>query len=92
MRVRVNWLARLATVLSLLLVTPGALAVTLAEALAAAVQLQPGAEGAAQAAQAKSLFAADPSLNLQHFNDGIGSDDGAREWEAGMAALGVVPE
>ncbi len=88
MRVRVNWLARPATVLSLLLVTPGALA----EALAAAVQLQPGAEGAAQAAQAKSLFAADPSLNLQHFNDGIGSDDGAREWEAGMAALGVVPE
>lgn len=78
----------------LLAAMPAAHALTLADAVAAAVELQPGAElqaaraaeGQAIAAQAHSLFAADPALGVQHYNDGIGSSDGGREWEAGLSA------
>lgn len=83
----------------LLGIAPAARALTLAEAIAAAAELQPGAElqsaraaeGGALAAQASSLFAADPALKLQHYNDGVGSGDGAREWEVGMAAPVWLP-
>jgi outer membrane protein TolC len=73
---------------------PPAFALTLAEAVAAAAALQPGAEleparaaeGAALTVQAGSLFAGDPSLILQHYNDGVGSGDAAREWDTGLVA------
>lgn len=76
-----------------------AAAVTLADAIDAAAALDPGAplsaalgeEGRALAAQSDSLFAADPRLSVQHFNDAPLSDDGAREWEAGIAAPVWLP-
>lgn len=69
-------------------------AVTLAEAIDAAVMKQPGAdladaqlgESRAIAEQASSLFARDPEFALEHFNDGVGSGDGVREWDAGVQA------
>lgn len=69
-------------------------AVTLAEAVDATVLKQPGGEIAdarlsesrAITHQASSLFARDPKFVLEHYNDGLGSSDGAREWNAGMQA------
>jgi cobalt-zinc-cadmium efflux system outer membrane protein len=83
----------------LLLMTPAAAALTLAEAVQAAIALQPGAElsGArdgesrAIARQASGLFAADPAIGVQHINDGVGSGDGAREWETGLQAPVWLP-
>lgn len=83
-----------ALLLLLLVATPAVHALTLAEAVAAALERQPGAEleaaraaeGTALATQADSLFAGDPALDVQHYNDGVGSGDGAREWEAGLVA------
>lgn len=83
-----------ALLLAALLPAGAVRALTLAEAVAAAAERQPGAElesaraaeGAALATQADSLFAGDPALDVQHYNDGIGSGAGAREWEAGLSA------
>jgi outer membrane protein TolC len=83
---------------TLLLATP-AQALTLAEAIDAALAQRPGAElasaraaeSAAIAAQADSLFVSDPALALQHYNDGVGSGDGGREWEAGISAQVWLP-
>src|SRR5690606_16437542 len=69
-------------------------AATLAEAIDAALMITPGAqltdarraEGDAIERQASSLFADDLALTIDHFNDGIGSGDGAREWEAAIQA------
>jgi outer membrane protein TolC len=87
-------LAFLASFAILGLLPAPAPAVTLAEAVDAALAVVPGGElhearrheGDAIRRQAGSLFAKDPVITLDHYNDGIGSGDGAREWEAAVRA------
>jgi len=68
-------------------------AVTLAEAVRAALKRYPGAElaqvirrqGDAIREQADRLLAAEPALMLRHENDAWADDDGYRQWEGGVA-------
>jgi outer membrane protein TolC len=71
-----------------------AVALTLSEAVDAALAVVPGQglpearrlEGEAIRRQAGGLFADDLAITLDHYNDGIGSSDGAREWEVAVKA------
>lgn len=77
-----------------LLYAASAAAMNLADAVNAALAIQPGAqlpaarlsESQAINRQASSLFAGDPEFALQHFNDKLGSGDGVREWDLGLQA------
>lgn len=81
-----------ALALFLLTVLQPVQALTLGEAVDAALRRQPGTglaearllESRAIETQASSLFARDPEFTLQHYNDGVGSGDGAREWDAAL--------